>query len=77
MTSRADAATRIKACELAAQCVQGQFISGEISAAKLMSLCIFFENYIDIGAAATEADMHLLSRRRVKRLKIIAGGKLA
>ena len=67
--------TRVKACELAAQCVQGQFVSGEMNAAKLMSLCIFFESYIDKGADATDADMRLLSRRRVKQLKVVAGGK--
>lgn len=68
--------TRVKACELAAQCVQGQFITGEMSAAKLMALCIFFESYIDGGAKKTEQDMRLLSRRKVKNFRIVSGGKL-
>jgi len=72
---RSSRATRIKACELAAQCLQGQAASEAIGA-RLMSLCIFFENYIDVGATATEADMRMLSRRRVKRLKVVAGGRM-
>ena len=69
-------ATRVKACELAAQCIAGQFVTGDISASKLMSLCVFFENYIDIGAEKTEEAMHLLRPRKVKNLKVVAGGKL-
>lgn len=68
-------ATRIKACELAAQCMQGQAAMDSIGA-RLMSLCVFFENYIDVGAAATDEDMRLLSRRRVKNLKVVSGGRL-
>ena len=41
-----------------------------------MSLCVFFENYIDAGSEATEQAMHLLSRRKVKGFKVIAGGRL-
>ena len=64
--------TRIKACELAASIVAHH----EYDGAHLMSLCVFFENYIDEGADATEQAMHLLSRRRVKGFKVVAGGKL-
>ena len=69
---RAGRATRIKACELAASIAAGHTYDG----ARLMSLCVFFENYIDTGADATEAAMHMLSRRKVKGFKVIAGGKL-
>lgn len=41
-----------------------------------MSLCIFFENYIDIGAERTEQEMHMLQRRKTKKFKVIAGGLL-
>ena len=69
-------AVRTKACELAATCVQGQFITGEISAQKLMALCVFFENYIVLGAEGTEKEMRLLRPRKAKHLKVVAGGKL-
>lgn len=72
----ASRATRIKACELATACIAGQYLAGDLNAAKLMALCVFFENYIDLGADKTENLMHLLSQRKTKKLRIIAGGKL-
>ncbi len=73
MTSRvSQRATRIKACQLAAQMLQNH----EYDGGKLMSLCVFFETYIETGADATEQAMHLLSRRKVKGFKVIAGGRL-
>jgi hypothetical protein len=69
-------ATRVKAAKLAAQCVAGQFISGEISAQKLFSLCVFFESWIELGGNETEKRMRLLRQRKVKNLKVVAGGKL-
>lgn len=68
--------TRIKACELAAQCMQGHGLAFDGIGARLMSLCVFFENYIDLGAAGTEKNMRMLSRRKLKNFKIVAGGKL-
>jgi hypothetical protein len=69
-------ASRIKACELAAQCMQGHGLAFDGIGARLMSLCIFFEHYIDLGADATETDMQILSRRKVKKYKVVAGGQL-
>ena len=69
-------ASRIKACELAAQCMQGHGLAFDRIGSRLMSLCVFFENYIDQGADATERDMRMLTRRKVKKYKVIAGGQL-
>lgn len=66
---------RIKAAELAAQCLQGQLAEGPVGA-RLMSLCIFFENYIERGSEETEQLMGLLSRKKTKRFRVIAGGAL-
>ena len=65
---------RIKACEFAAHVV-GK-IEGDLTAAKLMALTVFFESYILKGCDATEREMRLLSRKKVKHLKVVAGGKL-
>jgi hypothetical protein len=46
--------TRIEACRLAARAMQGN-CDGPC-ADRLWSLCVFFENYIDGGAAATQED---------------------
>ena len=67
-------ANRIKACELAAQVVGS--IEGDVSAAKLMALTIFFESYIEHGSEWTSDNMKLMSRRKVKNLRVVAGGKL-
>ena len=67
-------ANRIKACELAAQVV-GQ-TQGEVSAAKLMALTIFFESYIEHGSEWTSENMKLMTRKKVKNLHVVAGGKL-
>lgn len=68
--------TRIKACELAALCMQGHGLAFEGIGPRILSLCILFENYIDEGAENTEKVMKLLSRRKVKKFKVIAGGQL-
>lgn len=68
--------TRIKAAELAAQCLGSEMAAGGSIAGRLMSLVIFFELYIDHGADHTEAAMHLLSARKTKKLRVIAGGNL-
>jgi len=73
---RSTKATRIKACELAAQCMQGHGLAFSGIGPRIFSLCIFFENYIDEGSEATEQSMKMLSRRRVKKFKVVAGGKL-
>jgi len=53
VSKRSRRSTRIKAFELAAQCLQGQVaVEGNIGS-RMMSLVIFFENYIDQGATAT------------------------
>ena len=44
---------RIKAAELAAQCVQGQVADGLV-AGRLMSLVVFFETYLSFGSDRTE-----------------------
>jgi hypothetical protein len=74
MTRGVPRATRIKAAELAAQCLQGEGDSP--IGAKLLSLCIFFETYINEGADATENAMRLISRRKVGKLKVVTGGRL-
>lgn len=65
---------RMKAAELAAQCVQGQVADGAC-AARMASLVVFFEVYLAFGMDETEAMMHLLAPRTVKgtKLKVIAG----
>lgn len=68
--------TRIKACELAAQCMQGHGLAFEGIGARLMSLCVFFESFIEKGSSGTEEEMRLLSRRKVKKFKIVAGGHM-
>lgn len=67
---------RLKAAELAAQCVQGQVADGAI-ASRMMSLVVFFETYLAFGMDYTEEQMHLLAPRKIKgtKLKIIAGRK--
>lgn len=69
-------ATRVKACELAAQCMQGHGLAFEGIGSRLMSLCILFETYIDEGAEGTEEKMRMISRRKVKNFKVVAGGQL-
>ncbi len=68
--------TRLKACELAAVCMQGQGNDGAVGP-RLMSLVVFFETYIDEGAHATQSVMRLLARPGRKNLKVVAGGGLA
>lgn len=69
-------ATRIKAAELAAQCLGGEIAAGGAVAGRLMALVVFFEIYIDHGSDYTEKSMKLLSGRTKKKLRIIAGGNL-
>lgn len=69
-------AVRTKACELAAQCLQGQCGVGTGVGRRLMSLAIFFENYISEGANQTQETMRLLSPRKVKKLRVISGAGL-
>jgi hypothetical protein len=67
---------RLQAAELAASCFHGEFEGGGPMAGRLFALCIFFEQYIVNGADATEKSMRLLSRKRVGKLKVVAGGRL-
>jgi len=71
-------ADRVKACELAAICMQGH--GTELGGSKLMSLVVFFETYISRGADATENEMKMLTHgvRGVKRKnwRVIAGGQM-
>jgi hypothetical protein len=69
-------ATRIKAAELAAQCLGSEMAAGGAVAARLFGLVIFFELYIDHGANKTEAAMKLMGGRRKAKLRVIAGGNL-
>jgi len=48
----------------------------EAYGARLFSLVVFFETYIDNGADVTEVSMRLLSRRKTKKLMVIAGGAM-
>lgn len=48
-------ATRVEACRLAAQVMQGQGL-GDGLGVRLWSATVFFECYIDGGAAATKKD---------------------
>lgn len=73
---RSGRATRVKAAELAAQCLGAEMAAGGATAARLMSLVIFFELYIDRGADATEEAMRLLKPRRRGKLQVVAGGNL-
>lgn len=73
---RSRRATRIKAAELATQCLGSEVAAGGATAGRLMALVIFFEMYIDHGADATEKAMHLLSPRGRANLKVVAGGNL-
>ncbi len=68
--------TRIKAAELAAQCLGSEMAAGGATAGRLMALVIFFELYIDHGADATEKEMRLLEPRECGELKVVAGGNL-
>lgn len=68
-------AVRTEACHLAVQ-TMGADALDEHGSARLMALCVFFESYIAHGSAWTETNMRLLSRRKVKNLRVIAGGKL-
>lgn len=74
MTSRRS--TRIEAARLAAQCLGAEMAAGGATAARLLSLVIFFEMYIDHGADATEEAMRLLKPRKRSNLMVIAGGNL-
>jgi hypothetical protein len=67
---------RTKACEFAAQMMEGEGMSGDI-ASRLMSLCVFFEMYIISGSAETEKCMRILSKRKTKKFRVIAGGNLS
>ena len=71
-------AVRIKAAELAAQCMSG--VTPEKGyGGQMMSLLVLFETYIIKGCDATENEMKLLSHkvRGAKRnLRVVAGGKL-
>ena len=73
-------ADRVKACELAAQCLQGQ-CGPEIGVGgRMMSLVVFFETYIAEGCDATEAKMRLLTHNvrgnRRKNWRVVAGGAM-
>jgi hypothetical protein len=80
MTDRSLKRDRIKACELAAICMQGNCGPEKAIAGRLMSLTVFFETYIAEGCDATEAKMRLLTRgvrgARRKQWQVIAGGAL-
>lgn len=69
--------TRLRACELAAQCLQGQLTEGA-HGARLMALVIFFETYIDLGCDETERRMRLLRPKKLDgtKLRVVAGGGL-
>lgn len=71
---------RIKACELAAQCMQGLCGPETGMGARLMSLTVFFETYISRGADATETAMKMLTHNvrgaKRKNWRVIAGGGL-
>ena len=69
--------TRIKAAELAAQCLGAELASGGAVAARLFALVIFFEVYIDHGAERAEEDLKLLEPRDGVSLKVVAGGNLS
>lgn len=72
--------TRVKACELAAQCMQGQCDPSIGVGSRLMSLVVFFEVYIAEGADECERRMKLLSRdvrgAKRKNWRVIAGGAM-
>ena len=72
--------TRIKACELAAQCLQGQCDPQVGIGSRLMSLVVFFETYISTGADATEQSMKMLTHgvrgAKRKNWRVIAGGAM-
>jgi hypothetical protein len=66
---------RIKACELAAQVMQGAGMDGAIGP-RLMSVTVFFENYIAEGCGATDKYMRLLEPRQRKALRLVRGGAM-
>lgn len=68
--------TRIKAAELAAQCLGGEMAAGGAVAGRLFGLVIFFELYIDHGTDRAEQEMHLLEPREGQALRVVAGGNL-
>ena len=68
--------TRIKACELAVQCIGNEVAAGGSTAGRLMALVVFFETYINHGGDETERRMKLLGGRKGKKLRVIAGGQL-
>ena len=70
-------ATRIKACELAAQCIGPEVATGGSTAGRLMALAVFFEMFIERGANETERRMKLMGGRKGKKLRLVAGGNLA
>jgi hypothetical protein len=63
-------ATRIKACELAAAVMAGR--PNDSCAPGLWSLAVFFESYIDEGAAATLKDF---GPKKAPVLKLIGKNK--
>lgn len=69
-------ATRVKAAELAAQCLGAELAAGGATAGRLFALVIFFEIYIERGANAVQEDMRLLGSRRRGKLRVVAGGNL-
>ena len=61
------------ACELAATVMSGR--GGETPCPTLWALCVFFENYIDLGAEATSEDFGPGGGPSATVLKLIRGGK--
>lgn len=64
---------RIKACELAVDYLKGE----DATPARLFATILFFETYIERGVDATEEAMHILRPRKIKNLKVIAGGEFS
>lgn len=62
--------TRVKAAELAAQCMQGQCADGTVGS-RLAALVVFFESYIEEGITITDQQMKLLGKCRIKELVLI------
>ena len=72
MTAKEGRQLRTTACELAVRMMSTQ----TFSSSRLMALCVFFENYIELGAHETDRVMHLLTSRKTQKLHVVSGGKL-
>lgn len=67
MTRTSEKSSRVKACELAATVMAGR--PEDAPAPLIWSLCVFFENYIDLGASATKKDLGPKKPRKLQAVK--------